>query len=742
MKSLIAASVFLALCVVWGAEAEEAFRDASWIGVAGRHYYWGDKEAHPAPVFRKSFTCGDPAGCELAITCGGYYYALLNGKPVTDARLTPTPSNYDRAVHWNEYDVSALLRPGTNELVVTLGSGFYNYVLEDNFLMNQSLWRDYPNFLARIRDARGATVVATDASWDVCTEGPLRFDAIRRGNVYDARLENLATNTWTKAQKKHGAGGVLRKANHSPVRVFARNPMRRLPSGIWDAGQNAAAVCELHVKGEAGAEVVLVHREDLDAKGGLLEFDNFQKGEFMTDHYFLRGDPDGETWTPRFTYHGFRYVRVEVRGKAEVLGLVQLALSSDFKTVGTLASEDADLMRMQRAFLWSFRSNFVGYPTDCPTREKQGWSGDALAACESGLYNFDAASAYGDWLLGFADVQRPNGQIPCKSPISANGFNWGYGPAWDEALVLIPWRIYVTGGGLELARRLYPAIRSYRGFAKSMMTDGLAVGFGLGDWCSPVGRFWEQTPSVTANATAYHYRGLTVSARIAELLGETADAVRWRAEAEGVRASFRKAYCRPDGGVCADLPTDLALAVDFGLAPDPGKTAARLAQAIRDGKHLQRYGIFGASHVPFVLMDHGYAEDALKLMKARDFPSVLHYLDRGATTLWEQFGGAGSRNHVMFGALSAWMYRYLGGFSFDETRPGFLTVAPVFMKEVGSFKAAYRGVESSWRFDGDVVDYRLRVPEGTQVDVVLPGRSRQTAGSGEHRWSLRNPQGL
>ena len=707
------------------------FADASWIGVKGRYYYWGDRDAHPAPVFRKSFTCENPDGCRLAITCGGYYYAELNGCPVTDARLTPTPSNYDRAVHWSAYDVSGLVCPGTNVLVVTLGNGFYNYTLEDNFRMDEASWRDAPCLIARLSDGNGQTVVATDASWEVYTDGPFRFDAIRRGTIYDARKERFDPAGWANAEKKHGVGGEFRKARHPPVRVIARHPMRRLPTGIWDSGQNAAGVCELRVKGEAGAEVTLAHREDLAPDGSLLEFDNFQKGEFMTDHYILRGDPAGETWTPRFTYHGFRYVRTEIKGRAEVTGLTQLALSSDFRTVGTIETSDADLMRLQRAFLWSYRSNFVGYPTDCPTREKQGWSGDALAACASGLYNFDAADGYGDWLRGFADVQRPNGQIPCKSPISANGFNWGYGPAWDEALVLIPWRIYVTSGDLSLARELYPAIRKYREFAQTMMTDGLAVGFGLGDWCDPDGNCWRRTDCVTANATAYNYFGLVTSAKLAARLGETADAARWLDEADGVKRSFRAAYCRDDGGVCGDLQTDLALAIAFGLATDEGRTLRKLVETVRKDGHLQKFGIFGAKYVPRVLADHGYAEDALKILKAKDYPSILHYLNEGATTLWESFDGRLSRNHVMFGDLSAWMFRYLGGFDFDENEPGRLTVAPVLLRDVGAFKAIYRGVESAWKFEDDYCVYRLKVSQGENVTLCLPGRERRLVGPGE-----------
>ena len=232
--------VFFSFAVIEEVLAEP-FETARWIGVAGRHFGWGDRGAHPAPVFRKAFVGERASGGRLAITGAGYYYAELNGRPVTDARLTPTPSNYDRAVHWTEYDVSPLLRDGTNVIEVTLGSGFYDYSLEDNFLMSQASWRDRPMFIVELRDASGRVRLATDATWDVCVEGPWRFDSIRRGTVYDARLEKLDDpKSWRKAEKKHGVGGAFRRADHPPVRVIERRPMRRLPTGIWDSGQNAA----------------------------------------------------------------------------------------------------------------------------------------------------------------------------------------------------------------------------------------------------------------------------------------------------------------------------------------------------------------------------------------------------------------------------------------------------------------------------------------------------------------------
>ncbi|MCQ2388885.1 MAG: family 78 glycoside hydrolase catalytic domain [Kiritimatiellae bacterium] len=649
----------LAALVAGGAQA--AFESARWIGVEGRHFHWYyRKDVHPAPIFRKSFTC--PPGVRdavLAVSAAGYREVRLNGLPVADELLMPTPSNFDRRTYYSEHQVAGLLRAGTNVVEATLGNSIYNCSAQGVWMQDTITWRDAPQLLLEIT-ADGRTLAATDETWETYADGPVRADSIRNGETYDARKEVLA-GAWKPAKRTHGPGGVLTREAHPPVRIFGRVPMRRLAGGAWDAGENLAGFAEIRVRGEAGAAVTLRYREEIDAEGRLLTGSKFvESGEFQTDRYVLRGG-DEEIWHPRFVYHGFRYVGVETAGECEVLSVAACKVGTDVEEVGDFTSSSEALNDIHRRMRRSLRANLVGFPTDCPTREKQGWTGDALYGCEAMLYNYRAESVYVDWLRTLVDVQRPNGQLPAKSPISANGYNWGYGPAWDSALALIPETIYDFTGDDAPFREFYPAIVKYLGFAETMLRGDLAVGFGLGDWLSPCA-----TAPDALVSTAYLVATYRATARFARRFGKDADAARFAARAGEISDAFRRAWCREGGHVAKDEPASLAVAAGFGLAPDPKATAALLAAEMRRRGHRAAFGMIGSKWVPRVLADHGHVDDAMAIFEQREKPGWEWQRLRGATTIWEDFEGKGSHNHVILGDPSAWAFRYLGGIEFRD----------------------------------------------------------------------------
>ena len=733
----------VALCVACVALARMSPADvpaASWIGVPGRYFSRNAAKAQPAPVFRKAFGLASvPPSAKLRVSAGGYYHVEINGRDATRDELAPTPSNFDRRVYARTYDVGELLRAGTNEVRVTLGSGFYGYPLDDVFLQNTITWRDYPSLWMELKDGAGNMLAASGTDWQVATDGPLRFECIRAGNVYDARKELGPKTAWMPAARTHGPGGALVEARHPRTVVHARLPMKRLEGDIWDSGQNLAGVAELRVRGEAGAEVTLVHREDLDGKGRLLTPGNFAAGEFQTDHYILKGDGE-EVWRPRFAYHGFRYVGVAVKGRAEVLGLTALAIGSDLAEVGRIETSDAGLAALQRCIRWSVRSNLVGYPTDCPSREKQGWSGDAHLALEAALFNFDAQDVFLDWMRTWTDIQRPNGQLPCKSPISANGYNWGFGPAWDAALFEIPWSVYLRTGDPGVLAEFYPAMTNYVPFACGMMTDGAAVGFGLGDWCSP-DRSEGAGPNAVCCSTAYHCRNLALAARIASVLDHPDDARRLETLRDAAMRDFQRHFCRADGSVGRGRIAELALALAFGLVRDRAATERKLLARAETLDGRCDFGILGARWLPEVLSDLGRSDLAYRFFTQAAAPGYGSWIARGATTLWEQWDGSHSRNHEMFAQPGAWMFGRLGGFTFPAERPGRMVLRPVFLRAVGSFSAIHRGVTSAWTVAGDSVDYAVTVPDGMSVDLRLPGGpgTARRLGPGVHRYSLPLP---
>lgn len=716
---------------------------ASWIGVEGRYFHWKKRDFKPAPVFRRAFVAPSGTKAELTVFAGGYRDVILNGRPVADEVLMPTPSNFDRRVYGSRYDVTDLLVGGTNVFVVTLGNSIYNCNATGVWMQDTITWRDYPKLKLEVRDSAGRVLVETDSSWQVWTDGPVRFDSIRNGETYDARKAlppqafhaGYDAKGWSRAAKVHGPGGVETFESHPPCRIWKRLPMRRLANGIWDSGQNMAGFCELVVRGEPGAEVKVRMFEDLGPDGSPRQPSTFvESGEFQTDRYVLRGGGT-ERWHPQFVYHGFRYAELTVRGVAEVVGLVACAVGTDLESRGAVETSQPTLAALQRNTRWGFRSNFVGFPTDCPTREKQGWTGDALVAVETGLFNFDVATSYADWLDGLCDIQRPNGQIPAKSPIGANGYNWGYGPAWDAALIAIPAAVCAFTGDDTLIRRHYDAMVRYVDFAETMLTDGLAEGFGLGDWCDPRDVYGKSSPTLVA--TAYHYGSLRTMCRFAELLGRTGDRPRFSSLAERTKAAFVARFCREGGTVGGNEATELAVALAFDLVPCPEKTAERLDRRVRESSYAFDFGMIGSRWIPQTLADHGFVDAASHLVTAARRLSYRGQVEQGATTLWEHWDGHSSRNHVIFGDVSAWMFRTLGGFRFDLAHPGEMTVRPLFAKDVNSFAATHCGVRSGWvRRDGSVF-YELTVPECRMVRLALPGRPERLVGPGRYVDAIR-----
>lgn len=668
---------------VTDAELSADFKSARWIGIEGRYFHWNHrKDVHPAPIFRKRFVCpADVRDAKLSVSAAGYREVRLNGRPIADELLMPTPSNFDRRVYYSDYPVGGLLHEGTNVVEVMLGNSIYNCSAQGPWMQDTILWRDSPQLLLEIT-AGDRVLAATDESWETYTDGPVRADSIRNGEIYDARKE-LLSGEWKPAGRTHGPGGVLTREAHPPVRILERLAMHRLESGVWDAGENLAGFAEIRVRGNAGTTVTLRYREELDAQGRLAKGSRFvESGDFQTDRYTLNGNGD-ESWHPRFVYHGFRYVGVETDGPCEILSLAACKVGTAVEEVGDFTSSSEALNDIHRRMRRSLRANLVGFPTDCPTREKQGWTGDALYGCEAMLYNYRAESVYVDWLRTLVDVQRPNGQLPAKSPISANGYNWGYGPAWDAALALIPEAIYDFTGDDAPFREFYPAIVRYFGFAETMLRNDLAVGFGLGDWLSP-----SRTAPNALVSTAYLVAMYRTTARFARRFGKTDDAARFTARAEAISAAFRREWCRSDGHVAGDEPTSLAVAAAFSLAPDPKATARLLAAEMRRRGHRAEFGMIGSKWVPRVLADYGYADDAMAIFEQREYPGWEWQRLQGATTIWEDFGGKTSRNHVIFGDPSAWAFRYLGGLEFHDGR--LIRHEPIRPRAIKSFECHSR----------------------------------------------------
>jgi alpha-L-rhamnosidase len=351
-------------------------------------------------------------------------------------------------------------------------------------------------------------------------------------------------------------------------------------------------------------------------------------------------------------------------GEPTLENLEALVMHTDVDSVGAFESSNELLNKIQQATRWSYVNNLHGHPTDCPHREKNGWTGDAHLAAEAGLYNFDAAAMYAQWMLDFQDEQKPTGELPGIVPTGGWGYAWGNGPAWDSAYILIPWYLYQYHGDLRILARHYEHMKRYVDYLATKAKDGI-VSIGLGDWC-PAGT----TTPASVTSTAYYYVDAQIVARCAERLGKTDDAAKYTRLADTIRSAFNRAFLNPQTKQYANgSQTALSCALYQGLVNPADREAVvahLVAEIERRNNHLD-CGILGTKYLIHALSDHGRADLAYRVVTQTTFPSWGHWIQQGATTLWENWNGEGTHNHVMFGisppgSLTPWP-------AFGRTRP-------------------------------------------------------------------------
>ncbi|MFO7975786.1 MAG: family 78 glycoside hydrolase catalytic domain, partial [Candidatus Hydrogenedentota bacterium] len=524
----------------------------------------GPTQTMPSPLLRKTFDAKAPVKSATVYVSGlGYYELRLNGEKVGNHELDPAFTRYDRRVLYSTYDVTDHVKEGPNAIGVMLGHGWYDMHTRATWDFDRAPWRAEPALLCqlRIEYADGSTdIIATDGSWQAAP-GPIYFDSIRNGERYDARLEKPGWDTadyqekWPAAALVEGPAGKLAAQMLPPARIVKTiEPVNieEVSPGTWrfDMGQNISGKAELRVSGPAGTEITLKYRELLN-EDGTLDHRNAVyvfSGDFQTDTYILKGKGT-EVWSPRFVYHGYRYVQVEgLPNPPTEATLCAQVVHTDFETAGEFECSNPLLNRIQQNALWSYVGNYMGYPTDCPQREKNGWTGDAHLAAEMGLMNFRPAAAYTKWLDDFADEQNEAGEYAAIIPTC--GWGYGIGPSWDCAYVLIPWYLYQYCGDTRILERHYENLKRYVEFLGTK-ADNYIVDYGLGDWCPPLGGSGSHKSPRMLTSTAYYYKDAELLARMAKVLGKTEDAAQYAALADNIKQAFNERLYDAETGLYA-----------------------------------------------------------------------------------------------------------------------------------------------------------------------------------------------
>ena len=709
-----------------------------------------DINVKESPYFRKELNIEKKIKkARVYIATAGLYELYLNGKRVGDHQLDPTYTRFDRRNLYVTHDVTSLLQQ-KNAIGVLLGNGWFNHQSRAVWYFHEAPWRARPMFCLDLKvtyDDDSEETFSSNTDWKT-SSGRLVFNSIYTAEHQNAQREQKGWNTFgfddlnwkksiaTSAPSKNIVAQVLHPIRHTteiqPIKMRKINSQKY----IFDLGRNIAGISKIKVKGMAGTVLRVTHSELLD-KNGEIDLSNIivhyrpndERDPFQTDIYTLSGD-GMETFAPKFNYKGFQYIEIKSNKPIELTeqSVTGIFMHSDVPSIGKVSCSNPLVNKLWSATNNAYLSNLYGYPTDCPQREKNGWTGDAHIAIEMGLYNFDGITIYEKWLADHRDEQQSNGVLPAIIPSSGWGYHWANGPDWTSSLAIIPWNIYLFYGDQKLLQDCYENIKRYVDHI-SEISSGYITNWGLGDWVPVKSKTPKQFTS-----SIYYYVDVNILAKTAKLFGKEVDYKKYSKLAANIKQEINSRFFDLKTGTYGSgFQTELSTALFWGIVPEEysEKVALNLAKkVISDNRHID-VGLLGSKAILNALSENGYADLAYEVATQDDFPSWGAWIKDGATTLYEDWKvdderrGAMSRNHIMFGEISAWFYKALAGIKPDPNYPGFknILLEPHFVKGLENFKAELNGprgeILSAWEKKNGIVFYDVIIPPNSSATLNI-----------------------
>ena len=726
-----------------------------------------DKDCAPAPMLRKSFNVREGLQqARLYISAAAYYKLEVNGKAVDSLDLAPDYTDYAKRSLYNTYDLTADLATGENVLAATLGNGFYNCIGEvATWKFESAPWRGRARMIAELHlsYADGTReIVATDPSWK-CATGPSLSNNIYTGEIYDARLEipgwsapGFDDSAWQNAVAVEGVQAVLASQQNPGVSteaVLDAVRMRKFSDTLYvfDFGKNISGMSTLTLAAaDAGIKITMRHGELLKADGrlemGNIALYTYEKPDCLsqTDIYYTK--EGAQTFTPSFTYHGFQYVEVS---SSAPIDLTQESLKARFyhtgvQSVGSFSCSDTLVNQIYEACRLSYLDNLVSIPTDCPHREKNGWTADANLAIDLALLGWDGIKFYEKWIADMADAQNAEGNVPGIVPTSGWGYEDWIGPVWATAYFMIPDALLHYYGDKTAVESIFDTCDRYLDYLSRRLDADGTVTYGIGDWVY----YNTATPTDYSTSLFYYWQNVLMT-RFAALIGR--DGSKYAGKAEFLkdlinRKHFDAEKCLYGNG--SQAGQGMALMFDIVPAEYKDKVVSNLNQMIVDNGYFLDFGSVGSKFVPRVLADNGYAETVFKMMTKREVPSWGAWVAQGRTTLGETWGfdaekfRDGSQNHVFLGDIAAWMVKYLAGIRYEMTPDGAcsLTFEPCIVDELDWAGAEYKSVRglirSRWERRGGEVVLTIEVPANARAKVIFGG-SETEVGGGLHEFTAK-----
>jgi len=713
-----------------------------------------DTVARPSPYFRKSFSSGKKVKSATAyISARGLYEAFINGKRVGDAYLTPGWTSYNKRIQYQQYDVTSLVQQGNNAIGVVAGSGWYRGFI--GFSGQKNFYGKEIAVLLQLDityDDGTRELVVTDGSWK-SSLGSILSSEIYHGETVDARKEQSGWNTsnfndsgWKGVKEAPAGTAELVATYNEPVRK--REALKAVkvfttPKGekLVDFGQNLTGWVMMKVRGNAGDKVTIYHAEVLDKEGNFYTA-NLRPAK-QQNVYILKGGAD-EVFEPRFTFQGFRYIRVEgYPGDLKPENFTAVALYSDMRQTGSFTSSSKLINQLQQNIQWGQRGNFLDVPTDCPQRdERLGWTGDAQAFARTATYNFGVNAFFSKWLKDLA-LDQVEGRVPFVIP-NVLGPRAGGSAGWADAATIIPWTMYLAYGDKRVLEDQYESMKAWVGFMEANSTDMLwNKGFHFGDWLfyrpfdDNDGRSAVTDKYLIAQCFFAHSADLV--AKTAKVLGKVEDEKKYQALVKNVKDAFIKEYVTPGGRLVSGTQTAYVLSLNFDMLPEQMRAAVaqKLAENVKSYNNHLTTGFLGTPYLCHVLSRYGYEDVAFTLLMQETYPSWLYPVKMGATTIWERWDGIkpdstfqtpgmNSFNHYAYGAIGDWMYRVVAGIDTDQDTPGYKGI--VIKPHVGGgltmvaadYETNYGKIRSSWKADGTRFTFDVEIPPNTSATVWVP----------------------
>jgi alpha-L-rhamnosidase len=718
---------------------------------------------------RREFKVRKPVACARAFVCGlGYYELRINGRKVGDHVLDPAQTDYNKTALYAAYDIVDDLA-GSN--IMRNNGQFAVGIILGNGRHIKSYGYSHPKALLQILieySYGSKDEFVTDSAWKA-SYGPLQENGLYFGERYDARLEmkgwddaGYNDSSWESVIEV--SGSKLSAQLMPPIRVVKRiEPRRHYASPqamhMYDFGQNIAGWVRMSVEGTSGTEVTLRHAELLN-ENGTLNISPNQNAE-ATDVYVLNGR-ELETYEPRFTYHGFRYVGLSGSPSMPAIHSIEACVvHTDVDSVGEFSCSNNLLNRIHQNVVWGQLSNLMSIPTDCTQRdERQGWLGDAHLVAEESMFNFDLAAFYAKFLRDIEFAQKEDGSLPDFVPPYL-GRLYPADPAWSAAYITIAWYVYQFYGDKSVLVRHFDSMRRYIEFLRTNSDNHIIKKLGkYGDWCPPGSIAPKRTP-VELTSTWYYYHDTLLLSKIAAVLNRSKDQKKLESLSVEIKDCFND-YFLKDGeyavnkfGPVDRSPGQTSNALPLYLDMVPKETKSHVIDRLLHGVvsdqdyHLDT-GILGTRYLLDVLTENGFGDVAYKVAAQRTYPGWGYMVEEGATTLWERWekitgGGMNSHNHIMLGSVDAWFYRVVAGLSCLE--PGWKRIrfAPPVFEGLDSARASVRSVQGiasiSWQTNEDSLSINVTIPVGSTgfVDVPLIWEKQMIAEGDGVVWRVGQP---